>query len=444
MLASLPGWPSWPPAERPFVVGPSGAFVLLPGTTTSPAHGRGPRPAQPTRAALGDHLSWVPFLDVAVLPSGADQAEAASIVAPSICSRRCSPKGPLVIDGRPWPCSATSSPRAPRATGRWNGRRAARIDLCDPALRRATSGRIPDPHRQPSHAVTVHRRGTVAVLQLRAGRDGPMLLCHATGFHGRVWGPLADHLTGTVAFAPDLRGHGDTSPPTGLGIEWDGFADDMLAVVDTMASADRGRWSRRATPRAARRSCWPSSAVPARSSALYLLRASRHPAQVRCRPGPATGQPARRGRPATPRRRSPPSTRPYENFAAKPPLRALCDPTRCGPTSTHGFRRRSRRHGHASSAGPSVEAEVYAMGATPRRLRAPGRGRCPVTIAARRAPSVRPAAFAGRSSTPSPTAGWSSTPTSATSARSRTPTPRHRWSGHPRRLIRCKRVTAPA
>ena len=65
----------------------------------------------------------------------------------------------------------------------------------------------------------------------------PVLLCHATGFHGMVWAPWPATSTGFVAFAPDLRGHGDSPAPTDRGMDWNGFADDVLAVVDAMAAA---------------------------------------------------------------------------------------------------------------------------------------------------------------------------------------------------------------
>lgn len=65
------------------------------------------------------------------------------------------------------------------------------------------------------------------------GGEGPdLLFAHATGFHGLVWRPLASHLHGYHRWAPDLRGHGDAPAPTGRDFEWQGFADDVLAVVD--------------------------------------------------------------------------------------------------------------------------------------------------------------------------------------------------------------------
>ncbi len=73
----------------------------------------------------------------------------------------------------------------------------------------------------------------LAVHELGARHDDapPLLLCHATGFHGRVWRALADELADHRCLAPDFRGYGDSTEPEG-GLDWYGFADDVLAVVD--------------------------------------------------------------------------------------------------------------------------------------------------------------------------------------------------------------------
>lgn len=71
-----------------------------------------------------------------------------------------------------------------------------------------------------------------------AGQGSDVVLAHATGFHGRVWQPLAEHLGPTArCVAPDLRAHGDSSLPPGLDLDWHGFADDLLAVVDGLGLA---------------------------------------------------------------------------------------------------------------------------------------------------------------------------------------------------------------
>lgn len=61
----------------------------------------------------------------------------------------------------------------------------------------------------------------------------PLLLCHATGFHGRVWRALAEELPGRRCLALDFRGYGDSTEPDGE-LTWDGFGQDVLAVVEAL------------------------------------------------------------------------------------------------------------------------------------------------------------------------------------------------------------------
>lgn len=73
---------------------------------------------------------------------------------------------------------------------------------------------------------------SVAVHEL--GGAGPaLLLCHATGFHGRCWEPTAAHLIDRYrVLALDFRGHGDSETPEGIDFAWSGMGDDVLAVID--------------------------------------------------------------------------------------------------------------------------------------------------------------------------------------------------------------------
>lgn len=72
------------------------------------------------------------------------------------------------------------------------------------------------------------------------GGDGPLLLfAHATGMHGWVWKPVADHLAGRArCVAIDLRGHGDSALPSGADLSWDGFGRDVLAAVAGLGSTE--------------------------------------------------------------------------------------------------------------------------------------------------------------------------------------------------------------
>ncbi len=65
------------------------------------------------------------------------------------------------------------------------------------------------------------------------GGDGPPLMVfHATGFHGRSYQAIADELHDHFhVWAPDLRGHGDARTPD-MPLPWKGMGEDVLAVID--------------------------------------------------------------------------------------------------------------------------------------------------------------------------------------------------------------------
>jgi len=70
------------------------------------------------------------------------------------------------------------------------------------------------------------------------GGDGePLLVCHATGFCGRVYEPLATGLRRAFhVWAIDFRGHGDSTAPDDGDFSWEGMADDLLAAVDAIGA----------------------------------------------------------------------------------------------------------------------------------------------------------------------------------------------------------------
>jgi len=74
------------------------------------------------------------------------------------------------------------------------------------------------------------------------GGDGPAaLLAHPTGFHGRIWSPVAERLVaaGRHVWSYDFRGHGDSDAPDpeSDAYSWDGFAADTLTVADHLGVA---------------------------------------------------------------------------------------------------------------------------------------------------------------------------------------------------------------
>jgi pimeloyl-ACP methyl ester carboxylesterase len=86
----------------------------------------------------------------------------------------------------------------------------------------------------PSIRATTSDGVSVAVHDL-GGEGPPALLVHATGFHGRVFVPLARSLRDRLrCIAPDLRGQGESGVPAGLDFDWVGFGRDVLAAVDAL------------------------------------------------------------------------------------------------------------------------------------------------------------------------------------------------------------------
>lgn len=91
--------------------------------------------------------------------------------------------------------------------------------------------------------VSTELAGTAPRLALYdwGGRGTPVVLAHATGFHGRVWAPVATRLVahGHRVWSFDFRGHGDSdrSPD---GYAWERFGDDVATVLDHLGlSGDR-------------------------------------------------------------------------------------------------------------------------------------------------------------------------------------------------------------
>lgn len=67
-------------------------------------------------------------------------------------------------------------------------------------------------------------------------RGEVLVVCHATGFCGRAYEPLASELAGRFhVFALDFRGHGDSTVPANGNFDWAGMTDDLLAAVDAVS-----------------------------------------------------------------------------------------------------------------------------------------------------------------------------------------------------------------
>ena len=155
-----------------------------------------------------------------------------------------------------------------------------------------------------------------------AGRGGrPVLLCHATGFHGHVWLPTAERLgaAGFHCYSFDERCHGESGRPADGDFAWTGFATDALAVIEAAGLGGR-------RPLAAGWSCGGAllllaeQRMPATFRSLYLFEPVVPPIEWST---PPFDMPAENPLAAGARRRRevfPTRQAAYDNYASKPPL----------------------------------------------------------------------------------------------------------------------------
>lgn len=230
---------------------------------------------------------------------------------------------------------------------------------------------------------------TIAVHEL--GGDGPLLLlAHATGFHGRVWAPVARRLADRArCVAPDLRGHGDSPVPSGHPFHWDRFADDVLAVVDDLdpdgpiAAAGHSKGGAALLLAELRR--------PGTFAALYCF----EPIVFPPRPGPPPGEEEHPLAAGALRRRQVFASRDeaVANYASKPPFSAL-HPDALRAYVDHGFADQPDGTVRLKCRGED-EAQVYRMGGNHGAFARLGEVTCPVTVARGAAGEMSPAAVAG-------------------------------------------------
>jgi pimeloyl-ACP methyl ester carboxylesterase len=193
------------------------------------------------------------------------------------------------------------------------------------------------------------------------GSGAPVLLCHPTGFHGRVWAPIAARLiaAGRRVHSFDFRGHGDSDapPPTPPAYDWRRFADDALAVADHLDVARDPQLS------AAGHSAGGTSLLigEARRPGTYARIWTYEPIIFPDGAQRATDAQMRLASGARKRRDEWSSVdEAYAVFASKPPLNAL-DPATLRAYVDHALR--DRGDGVLELVcRPDVEAQIYAMG----------------------------------------------------------------------------------
>lgn len=243
-------------------------------------------------------------------------------------------------------------------------------------------------HEQGTVRISSSDGFTIAVHHLAGDVDDPpLILAHATGLHGRCWIPVARRLTGWRVLALDFRGHGDSDARTDHSYAWEGFADDVLAVVDALCSRP------------------PFAAGHSKGGAALLLAEGRRPGTFSglwCYE-PVVLPPRLRGTgdaaggdflaEAAERRREtfPSRDAALENFASKPPFDVV-DREALEAYVDFGFEVQSDGSLRLKCP-PRVEAAVYRQGPLHDAWRRLGSIACHVTVA-RGGLAIGPAAFA--------------------------------------------------
>lgn len=205
------------------------------------------------------------------------------------------------------------------------------------------------------------------------GGDGPpLLLAHATGFHGRVFGELARHLSGFHCWALDLRAHGLSVAGPGWVGDWAGFVEDVTTVVAELGLDKPYAFGHSGGGSAL---LLAEEAAPGMFRHLYCYEPAVMPI---LEPLPASGlnpmsEAARRRRSRFASKRDA-----YENYASKPPLDAL-DPTVLRAYVEYGFED-AEDGGVELRCAPADEANVFAHGMSQLTFAGLPRIACPVDL----------------------------------------------------------------
>ena len=195
----------------------------------------------------------------------------------------------------------------------------------------------------------------------------PVLLSHATGFHGRVFDPVAEQLRNSHhCYSFDYRGHGDSGLPQDWKANWNGYGDDALAIARVITATQVSVGQPATKIIGAGHSMGGAALVMAALRAPELFRALVlyepiiFPPQVRVGSTNA-GIPSPLADGARRRRSTFISfDEAITNYSSKPPLNVM-RPDALRAYVMHGFR--AQHDGISIKCSPEHEARTYEMGA---------------------------------------------------------------------------------
>ena len=214
------------------------------------------------------------------------------------------------------------------------------------------------------------------------GAGRPLLVLHATGFHGRAYAPFAATLSERVhVLAYDARGHGESGEPAPerrgdaavSGFSPADFAGDVLTVIDALGLESPAAFGHSA---GATSLLLAEEARPGTFSFLYCFEPIVAPRDDLVPPDPdnrlSTGARARRETFSS-------LQAAYDNYASKPPLDVL-SPAALWAYVEHGFAAEPDGTVRLRCRGEN-EAAMYAQGLTHDAYRHLSRVTCPVVLA---------------------------------------------------------------
>jgi pimeloyl-ACP methyl ester carboxylesterase len=218
---------------------------------------------------------------------------------------------------------------------------------------------VPDEHPR-SHAFDAN--GIRLMVHGWGGTGTPVLLAHPTGFHGRIWAPIAHRLVAHSydVWSFDFRGHGDSDAPSvdTESYSWQHFADDALAVAHHLDLAGRADLIACGHSKGGASLLLGEASVPGTYARIWAYEPIMFPSEAEVPPEDELGMAT-----AARRRRNewPSIDAAFESYASKPPMNVM-QPEALRAYVEYGLR--DRGDGVLElKCRPEVEARIYAMGA---------------------------------------------------------------------------------